>query len=130
MTKLLTTLLLFLLFSCGNPAPKPSEKTTVLDTQTIQDLGKVAYGREKHTEFTIKNTGDVSLLIMNIKASCGCTEPTWDKAPVKPGETATIKVGFKAESFGMFRRSLQVHYNGEDSPLELIVSGEMVEREL
>ncbi|MGE5432554.1 MAG: DUF1573 domain-containing protein [Syntrophomonadaceae bacterium] len=45
-------------------------------------------------DFVISNTGDDSLLIMDVKASCGCTAAQPEKNVLKPGESAKINIKF------------------------------------
>lgn len=62
--------------------------------KTVFDYGTVNEGAIIETTFKVKNTGESDLIIMNAKASCGCTAPTWPKDPIKPGEEGEIKVKF------------------------------------
>jgi hypothetical protein len=36
------------------------------------------------------------LIIKDAVASCGCTKPEWPNTPIKPGESAAIKVTFNS----------------------------------
>ncbi|MBE9584492.1 DUF1573 domain-containing protein [Mucilaginibacter sp. JRF] len=58
------------------------------------DFGKVKAGEKVNFEYKFTNTGKSPLVIINATASCGCTVPEWPKTPVKPGESAAIKVTF------------------------------------
>jgi hypothetical protein len=51
----------------------------------------------KHT-FTFKNTGYVPLLISDVRTTCGCTVPTWNKTPIAVGATDKIDVSFNTEN--------------------------------
>lgn len=64
--------------------------STTFYFDTINEGDKV-----EHT-FRIKNAGDKNLLIARAFGSCGCTVPEYPKEPVKPGETASIKVTFNS----------------------------------
>jgi hypothetical protein len=58
------------------------------------DFGMIEANAKVETEFIVKNVGEVDLLISNATATCGCTVPDYPKQPLKPGESAPIKVTF------------------------------------
>lgn len=58
------------------------------------DFGVINEGDRVETIFKFKNEGDSELLIINAEGSCGCTIPEYPKTPIKPGETAEMKVSF------------------------------------
>src|SRR5581483_2747660 len=60
------------------------------------DFGKIKQGDKITYEFKFTNTGKSPLIITDAKASCGCTIPEWPKTPIKPGESAGIKVTFNS----------------------------------
>lgn len=60
----------------------------------LHDFGTIVADADYTTEFTIKNTGTKPLLIYEVKASCGCTVPTWNKNPIPPGVSDKIAVTF------------------------------------
>ncbi|AUC23682.1 MULTISPECIES: DUF1573 domain-containing protein [Polaribacter] len=62
--------------------------------KTIYDFGTVNEGDLVETSFVVTNSGKTDLVITNAQGSCGCTVPTWPKAPIKPGETGTVDVKF------------------------------------
>lgn len=64
--------------------------------KTEHDFGIINQGDRVETVFKLTNVGKGNLVILKAKSSCGCTIPTWPKDPVKPGETADIKVVFNS----------------------------------
>ena len=61
--------------------------------KTEHDFGKIdEAGGRVSTEFVFKNEGMAPLVLSNVRASCGCTTPSWTKEPVEPGQTGTITV--------------------------------------
>ena len=60
----------------------------------LHDFGSIIADVDYTTTFTIKNTGKKPLLIYEVKASCGCTVPTWNKKPIEPGKSDQIEVTF------------------------------------
>lgn len=86
------------------------------------DFGKIPQGRPVTHTFSIVNTGSKPLLLENVQASCGCTTPEWSKEPIKPGATATIKVGYNAAAEGVFNKTISIHYNVSQTKT-LVISG-------
>lgn len=60
------------------------------------DFGKIKQGDKVSYDFKFTNTGKSPLIISEAHATCGCTIPEWPKTPVKPGESALIKVTFNS----------------------------------
>ncbi|SDP55682.1 Protein of unknown function [Mucilaginibacter sp. OK268] len=60
------------------------------------DFGKIKQGDKVSYDFKFTNDGKSPLIITDAVASCGCTTPEWPKTPVKPGESALIKVVFNS----------------------------------
>lgn len=72
-----------------------SEKLPVLEFDKVEhDFGVINEGDKVTTEFIVKNTGNADLVIVNAVGSCGCTVPEPPKEPIKPGDSAPIKVTF------------------------------------
>jgi len=62
------------------------------------DLGRIVQGTKVDSIYHFKNTGGAPLVITDVRGSCGCTVgKDWPKAPVPPGGTATIRIGFDSE---------------------------------
>ena len=61
--------------------------------KTEHDFGKIneADGRVS-VVFEFKNEGMSPLVLSNVRASCGCTTPTWTQEPVEPGQKGSITV--------------------------------------
>lgn len=90
-------------------SPPAAEILTV--KETTYDFGKIPQGRPVTHVFEISNTGSAPLMLANVQASCGCTTPEWDKSPIQPGATASIKVGYNALSEGFFNKTITIHYD-------------------
>jgi uncharacterized cupredoxin-like copper-binding protein len=63
---------------------------------TTHDFGKIQEGDKVTYKFNFANTGKSPLIIVDAVASCGCTIPTWPKAPIKPGDGGQIVVTFNS----------------------------------
>lgn len=89
------------------------------------DFGTVKEGKQvKHT-FKFKNTGDKTLILINVKGSCGCTVPEdWPKNPIEPGGTGEIKVVFDSQDrVGNVRKNVRVEANTNPSMSILTLIG-------
>jgi hypothetical protein len=91
--------------------------------KTTHDFGKIKYMGDGTCEFTFKNTGKEPLLLTNVRASCGCTTPTWPKEPIKKGEKGTITVKYNTRIIGNFTKTIRVYSNAKSSPVTLKITG-------
>lgn len=72
--------------------------TTINFIETEYDFGTIQSGEKVTQIYTFTNTGNEPLIISNARGSCGCTVPAWPKAPILPGETASIEVEFNSKN--------------------------------
>jgi len=108
---LLSTLLFSAILLLSSP------KIEVIGGNT-QDWGDVKPSKKplKHT-VVLKNIGDEVLNITGVKPSCGCTTAPIDKEKLKPGESAKIKVEFKAgSSTGPKTKTIRITSNDPSNP--------------
>ena len=81
-------------------------------------------------EFTLTNTGDKPIIIKDAKASCGCTRPSYPKAPIRPGETATLKVAYSpAGRPGEFDKTITIRSNAKNSKVTVRITGTVIPEE-
>ena len=94
-----------------------------LSTTTV-DFGTIEQDSDPFRSITFTNTGDEPLIIKNAKGSCGCTVPTYEKAPILPGETSEIKIRYATNRLGKINKTVTLFTNeGEDSKRVLKVVG-------
>lgn len=90
---------------------------------------KEELGPQTYT-FKFKNTGNKTLVLNDVKASCGCTTPIYTKAPIAPGKTGNIKVTFDPKNRpGPFDKSITVKSNAENSVVVLKINGVVLKKE-
>jgi hypothetical protein len=87
-------------------------------------FGKILQGRPVSQDIKLVNTGTAELRIENAQASCGCTTPVWSYAPIKPGESTILKVGYNAAAEGKFEKVVTLHLQGGQMKT-LTISGEV-----
>lgn len=114
-------LMLTLLCSCGSTVVQ--NNATINFDNVQNDFGSVQYKKVAEHSFQFENSGNTMLIINDVKTSCGCTVPEWPKEPIKPGKKAFIKVKYDASFPGVFHKSIEVFYNGSESPMNLEIKG-------
>jgi len=90
------------------------------------DFGEITSGEKVTYIYTFTNTGEVPLVLSNAKGSCGCTVPSWPKAPILPGEQGTIEVTFDSSNKSG-RQSKRVTITANTNPAQtfLTIRGEV-----
>ena len=95
---------------------KKKQTSEVLSFDAItHNFGYIKRGTRVYHDFEVTNLADEDLVIHNIRTSCGCTTPQWDKSPIKKGEKRKIKIGYNGGGNGGFRKSITVYYNDNQS---------------
>ncbi len=110
-------------------AEKPLNGPQIEFAEQVHDYGKVKKGGDGNCEFVFTNTGNEPLILSNVKASCGCTVPTWTKEPIMPGKTGTIKVRYNTNTSPQsFTKTITVSSNSINAPrLTLKIKGTIIE---
>lgn len=105
----------------------PSKPSMVTWTKDVHDFGDLKKAVPASYDFTFKNTTKETILITNVKASCGCTATNYTKTPIKPGEMASVTATFNAASAGPFSKAITVTTNDSETPKILTIKGKVVE---
>ena len=108
----------------------PNEKQAVngpkMEFETsVMDYGLIDHNADGKREFVLTNTGNAPLIISNAKGSCGCTVPTWPKAPIAPGESASIGVKYATNRIGKFTKTITLTTNAPEKTKILTIKGEV-----
>lgn len=126
MKKLLFTVAAFAITSWAvaqKTEGKPKAEDLISFKEKKHDFGKIKQGVPVTYDFTFQNTSDKPVVIENAWASCGCTTPTKPEQPVAKGKSNVIKAGFNAAAAGKFDKTVYVKVKGIDIPLELQITG-------
>ncbi|MFC2150966.1 DUF1573 domain-containing protein [Bacteroidota bacterium] len=127
-----TILSLLLISMIAVTAYSQEEINTNQDTKDIPEIyfentthnyGNIEYNSDGNCEFTFRNNGNEPLLLTNVKASCGCTTPTWPKEPIKKGKKGTVVVKYNTKIVGSFTKTIRVYSNAKTSPVTLRITG-------
>lgn len=96
------------------------------------DFGdSVVHNEPVSFDFVFHNTGATPLVIQKAEAGCYCTEASFDKEPMAPGEQGVIHVTYKANNgIGHFSHYVAVYSNGADSTgyTSLHIEGGVIDR--
>jgi hypothetical protein len=100
---------------------------TIEFAEPVFEFGQIKEGAEVAHTFTLKNTGKAPLIISEVRASCGCTQPEFSKNPVLPGKTSDIKVTFKSEGqVGKQQKIITIHSNASNGLTTVQLKGEVL----
>lgn len=79
--------------------------------------------------FMYTNVGNSPLVINQAIASCGCTVPSYTKAPIMPGKKGEIKITYNGTGKfpGHFKKTITVRTNGVTEMTRLYIEGSMTE---
>jgi hypothetical protein len=95
-------------------------------SKTEHNFGQQPVGKPVTYEFEFVNTGTKPLVLTEVKASCGCTTPSWTKEPVMPGQKGTIKAQYNMAREGNFRKSVTVK-TADGESITLYISGDAIQ---
>jgi hypothetical protein len=102
---------LFLLGTRGDAQPK----IEVVGGTSLR-LDTLYRGEIVERSVTLRNTGDRSLLIQSVKASCGCTGTVVSRDSIPPGGKGTVRITFNSKNFvGEVQKKVTVFSNAENS---------------
>jgi len=96
---------------------------------TSVDFGRVpANGGPVKMDYKFTNTGTAPLVIVTVtNGGCGCTKPTFPKAPVQPGQSGVITVNFNpAGRSGGVNREVKVRTNAGKKTIKLRFKGTII----
>jgi len=93
--------------------PRPSEESSALILEPSEVfLGTIDPGRRITTPVTIRNRGDVRLVIDRIDTSCDCVRMTPSTVTLDAGQSAFLSVEYNPNSEPEFRGALAVSLTG------------------
>lgn len=119
-------LLGFLLAACSSGQPSISVEETSLD------LGDVVNGEIISRDLTVRNEGDVDLVVDSVITSCTCTQATVDPMTISANQSGTLHIEFDSgfhgpDLTGPLIRQVFVKSNDPQQPelkVELLVNVE------
>lgn len=91
------------------------------------DAGKMKINTEHSFRFSYTNHSDQPILINDIKTTCGCTVPNWNKSPLLPGKTAELVIKFNPNTVGFHAKKIFVYINKSNNPIPLLIKAMVME---
>ncbi len=112
MKKILIPLLAVLLASTTQAQTDTTHKdpnTFITVTNSDYDMGNIAFGKPLEYNVYIKNISSDTLVIQDVKVTCGCTTPKFKTADkIAPGKSTFIVLGFNGSAMGAFSRTADI----------------------
>lgn len=115
--------------TASTPTQELKPATEVKWQETNHNFGDIKKGVPVTHDFTFVNTTSETIVISNVKASCGCTATNYTKTPIKAGESGFISAKFNAAATGPFSKTIRVNFNEGEKPVTLVIKGKVVEEE-
>lgn len=114
-------------FTVNTSAQNTNEQVSdsIIFSQLVYDYGTVEQGSDGISKFEFTNKGEKPLLLTNVRASCGCTVPTWPREPIQPGEKGVIEVKYNTRIVGSFNKSINVYSNAANNYVVLRIKGKV-----
>ncbi|MET0392627.1 MAG: DUF1573 domain-containing protein [Chitinophagaceae bacterium] len=110
MKRVLAVTVLLAAFFCAGAQSNTNAAALLQLKEAEHDFGSIPQGRPVYYTFTVVNTGSQPLILDNVQASCGCTTPEWSNAPIAPGASGPIRVGYNAAVEGSFEKFITITY--------------------
>lgn len=89
--------------------------------ETQHDFGKVNSGDKVNYTFRFVNKGESSLIIKDIKTSCGCTAALLSLDNLQPGQEGTLMVELDTKNrSGKMSRTITVQSNDPKDPAKIL----------
>lgn len=107
---------------------KSAPKGDIVFETTTHDFGTIKESSGAVScEFKFINQGDGNIFVIDAKAQCGCTRPSFPEAPVKPGKKGRIKVTYNPSGRpGSFTKTVTVYLqNCKKSKVTLKIKGKV-----
>lgn len=93
--------------------------------KTTHDFGtiKVKDGPQTCT-FTLSNNSDEPVTIFAVISTCGCTDVTWTRESIAPGQKGEIKATYSNDEGAYpFNKALTVYTSYQKKPIRLNIKG-------
>ena len=89
----------------------------------VFEMGDFDWQYSHHINVSLKNTGDMPLIVEDVITSCSCMYVEYSREPVPPGKKWDLYIRYKAERPEFFNRDITIYCNVPGAPLNFKVSG-------
>ena len=93
--------------------------------KTVHDFGSISLKDGPVTcTFTLTNNTQEPLSIFSVISSCGCTNVSWPREVIEPGDSAEISITYSNDQGAYpFDKTLTVYTSAQKKPVILHVKG-------
>lgn len=88
--------------------------------EVLHDFETLSQYDQCEHDFMIINQGDQPLIISNVKTSCGCDVPSWNKEPVMPGDTSWVNYKYDSKRIGPINKTMTIQSNDVENPIFVV----------
>lgn len=116
-----TLLLLHILFIFVFPNSTHANTPKLYIPVTSYDFGEIHEGQTVEYAFIVKNTGNVTLEILEVTPDCDCAKVRVMKPIIEAGEQGEIRITFNSKGqSGSFTKLIIVETNDPAEPVKMI----------
>ncbi len=126
---IISSLLICVLAHAQEEEITPSQQTGIIFKSTTYNFGEIEYGSDEVAEFEFKNMSDEPIVLTNVIAKCGCTNPEWPREPIRSKQRSKISISYDTTKKGKFSKSIYVYHSGSKHPVQLWVKGNVLSPE-
>ncbi|MBQ8367315.1 MAG: DUF1573 domain-containing protein [Alistipes sp.] len=112
----------------GNIRAESPEGADIEFQTKVVDLGTLSQDDDKQlVRLTYTNTGDVPLVVTEVRTSCSCTTVRYDRGKVLPGERGVLNITMEPAKapVGSFYRVLQVYSTAKSGVQHITLKAEI-----
>lgn len=112
----------------GNIRAESPEGADIEFQTKVVDLGTLSQDDDKQlVRLTYTNTGDVPLVVTEVRTSCSCTMVRYDRGKVLPGERGVLNITMEPAKapVGSFYRVLQVYSTAKSGVQHITLKAEI-----
>jgi hypothetical protein len=115
------------LFSIGFPMIGRAQPKAVL-SDTLVVMGEIYHNAKATRSLTLRNTGSMSLHVVSVRSSCGCTVAGISKSEISPADSAELSFTVNTAILsGKVRKNIVVETNDPARPvLSLYYEAEII----
>lgn len=112
------------IISNGGITSESKKITTEVSYESeIFDMEDFDWQHPHHINVSLKNAGDIPLVVDDVITSCSCVYVEYSREPVMPGKKWNLHIRYKAERPEFFNRDITVYCNVPGGPLNFKVRG-------
>lgn len=120
-------LLLLCIFFLAIPMLAEGRKGNIDFAATVYDFGTFPKTTVRRVIFVFVNKGKAPVVIQSTQTTCACTSAVHSTRVVSPGKKGYITVfydGNRTHDKGIFKKTVDVYSNAENSVVRLTIKGE------